>query len=372
MPNKPQALYIHIPFCDHICSYCDFPKYLSSRQKEESYLSALKKELNGIDETDLNTVYIGGGTPSALEPPLLTDLLSFINSKFKIHEEFTLEGNPESLSEEKAQILFNYGVNRVSLGVQSLSGEVLKDLGRLPESQKLAEEAIANLHRAGIFNLNVDFIYGMEKEKDADLQKDVNWALEQKVTHVSAYSIQIEKGTKLYSQPGLTKEEDGLADDYALLVESLEKAGFQRYEVSNFAKPGFESKHNLTYWHNEEYYAAGLGAVSYVKGLRATRTRNLNKYLAGQEIIDNCQQDDLADREFNYLMLNLRLTEGFSLADFQEKFHKDFMKSYQKELLMAQDRLKIENGRVKVKKDSLYVLDAILVDLLHFKEEKNS
>jgi oxygen-independent coproporphyrinogen-3 oxidase len=367
MASSPQALYIHIPFCDSICSYCDFPKYLSSTNLQKRYLSALKEELRKINQKELKTCYIGGGTPSSLSPTLLEDLLSFVKNKFVISGEFTLEANPENLSEEKIKILASSGINRVSLGVQTFNKDILTYLNR-KHSKEDVFSAVRNLHKQGIDNINLDFIYGIKGMKKEDVKEDILLASDLDVRHVSFYALQIEQGTPLFYQKDPGEEDDEMADQYEYLVQELYKKGFRRYEVSNFAQEGYQSAHNLTYWHNEEYYAAGLGATSLVDHIRIRRTRNIEKYLTQKDYFESVIKEDEEDREFNYLMLNLRLEEGFSLKDFSLQFHKDFLKDYAPEIEKNRDFLNITSERVALRKDKLFILDSILTDLLHFKD----
>lgn len=364
--TKPLSLYVHIPFCDRLCSYCDFPKYLSREDLKEQYLAALLKELDSIPAGSLQTVYIGGGTPSCLSCSQLRKLLSYLWKKFGPWEEATMEANPESLSEDKIAVLEQYHINRVSLGAQSFNKRILKILNREEETEEKVREAVINLHKHHIDNINVDFIYGLKEEKRDDFVHEISVGKELGLTHFSFYSLQIEENTPLFYHPEVQKDQDGLGDDYDFIRKTLKENGYLRYEVSNFSKPSYESKHNLTYWRNEPYYAAGLGATSYVNGVRATRTRNLFHYLKDyrselQEIKENAE-----DQEFDYLMLHLRLKEGFSLSDFKSRFHKDFLKEYKNELNKTKDYLDIKDDRVSVKDNDLYILDAILVDLLHF------
>jgi oxygen-independent coproporphyrinogen-3 oxidase len=363
--EKPSALYIHIPFCRSICSYCDFPKLLGQEASEKAYLSALEKELLTIPAGKMRTIYFGGGTPSALAAPLLKEILSFVSQRFGPAEEFSLEANPETVDEEKVQILKETGVSRVSLGAQSFDPDILKILGRSNCLEASVRQAVRLLQQAGITNLNIDFIYGLQAEKKDHIRQEIRQAASWGLKHLSAYALQIEKGTPLFYRPETVKDDDGLADDYDLVRQEAESAGFKRYEVSNFACPGFESRHNLTYWHGDPYYAAGLGAVSFVDGVRLTRTRNIRKYLAG-DFEEKEEKEDPADQEFDFLMLNLRLEKGFALTEFQQRFHKDFLVAYQERIKKIPD-LEISGGRVFLKPDSLYILDAVLLDLLDFK-----
>lgn len=369
MMSKPKSLYIHIPFCSSICSYCDFPKILYSTNYHEKYLLALKKEISGLKEHSFDTVYIGGGTPSVLSINELEDLLSFINAKFKINKEYSIECNPESLDEKKVELFCKYGVNRISLGVQTIDENHLKELNRHHTKEDVIN-SVKLLKKYGIDNINFDFIYGLDNESIENIKNNIAFACSLDVKHISYYALQIEKGTMLYNKyKGMVQNEDKLADYYSFICKELRKHGYYRYEVSNFSKKGFESKHNITYWRNKEYEACGLGATSYVSGVRNTRTRNITNYLEGKNLLVNSINEDILDQEFNYLMLNLRLTKGFTFSEYHRLFNKDFLNEYKNNFTKLNDDFIFSKNKIKTKPSKLYILDNILVDLLHFKDE---
>ncbi len=358
------SLYIHIPFCDEICSYCDFAKVFTYTFSHEKYLDELIKEIDEekIPDNSLNTIYIGGGTPSSLSRDELELLLSYLHKRFPDVEEFTMEANPESLTSDKIDILSEYHVNRVSLGAQSVNPEILSSLNRHHDMTDI-ERCVNDLKRHGITNINLDFIYGHEEMTDKDIDDDIDFAFSLSPTHLSFYSLQIEEGTLLYNQKKKSQDEDQLRITYDHILKRLEDNGYHRYEVSNFAKPGFESKHNLTYWHDEEYYAAGLSASGYVNRTRFTNTRSMNHYLMGNRN-PNMETIDERNEEFEFLMLNLRLVNGFSLSEFHSRFKKDFTVSYKKEIEKVVDYTEIQNGHFRIKKEFLYTMDSILLDIL--------
>ncbi len=365
--NKINSLYVHIPFCERLCSYCDFPKYLSSLNLEDKYLKALFLELDSIAKQNLKTIYIGGGTPSSLKEDNLNSLLSFLYEKFKGSEEFSIEANPESLSDEKIEILKANNVNRVSLGAQSFSSEILSILNRTNCNKDLVISRIRALKHSGIDNINVDFIYGLKIEKYEELEEQIKICRQEGVKHISIYSLQIEENTPLFYKKDIVKDQDGLSDTYEFLNKVLLKYGYKRYEVSNFSLEGYQSRHNLTYWRNKEYYACGLGATSLINSIREVRTRNIFDYIESKNVIVSSIKEDKEDREFNYLMLNLRLECGFKLEEFRKLFNKDFLISYKNEMENLKDFFEITSTSVKVKNEYLYILDSLLVDLLHFK-----
>ncbi len=359
-----EALYIHIPFCDKICSYCDFAKMYSSYFDHMVYLRALIKEIDSlmIMDDSLKTIYIGGGTPSSLRDEELVFLLSYLKSRFPSVEEFTLEANPESLTREKIRICVFYGINRISLGVQSADEKTLKLLNRNHTLYDV-KECIRNLNDLSLSNYNLDFIYGLPNMTMADLEEDLRFSFSLQPKHLSYYSLQIEEGTLLYQKKLPPIGEETYRSMYDFLLLELEKHSFYRYEVSNFALPGYESRHNQIYWRDEHYYAAGLSASGYLDDRRYSNTRSIQHYVKG-EYNRNEETITKKDEEFEFLMLNLRLVKGFSLTKFQKRFQKDFLHSYQKEIEKVKEYTLIEDGFFSIKKEYLYTMDSILLEIL--------
>lgn len=359
-----EALYIHIPFCDHICNYCDFPKLLLNYSNPSSYIDVLIAEIEGLNIKDdsLKTIYIGGGTPSSLSVEQLKKLLSYLKRRFNHLEEFTMEANPESLTAEKLSIMKSYGVSRLSLGVQSSFDTTLKKLGR-KHTSKDVQECVKRIRDSGFTNLNLDFIYGLEGTSIQDLKRDIDFALSLKPQHLSFYSLQIEPNTVFSSKKISSLSDDELADEYQFLCHELSRAGFNHYEVSNFALPSYESKHNLTYWHDEEYYACGLGASSYVDKVRRQNTLSMSRYM-NREFIASEEKISPKDEEFEFIMLAFRLQEGISLKRYKERFHADFKSKYHSSLIKEKDFLIIDDEHVAVKPDYFYIIDSIFLNLI--------
>ena len=357
------SLYLHIPFCQSICSYCDFPKVYHNKEWEEKYIPLLIEEIESysIKDKSLKTIYIGGGTPSILSSALREKMLSYLNRRFPNVAEFTREANPESITEEKAAIRKKYGVNRVSLGVESTSTSLLKRLGRTHTNEQV-RKAVSLLKQSGIFNLNFDFIYGIPGESLTDLNNDISFALSQGVKHLSFYSLQLEEGTRLFDKKTIPVTDDEYRKQYDHLVLQLSIHGYQRYEVSNFSLPGYESKHNLTYWHDEQYYACGVGASGYIKDLRYTNTKSITKYLSGERVFskDTIRKED-EEREF--LRLGLRLEQGFSLEEYRKRFGQDFLSVYSKKIEENNTFFDSSDGRFRIRKEYLYIRDSLLLSL---------
>lgn len=359
-----EALYIHIPFCDNICSYCDFSKVLNNAVSQDDYVSLLIDEIKSykIPDKSLKTIYIGGGTPSCLSLKNLKILLEFLNSHFYPVKEFTFEANPESLTEDKIELLSKYTVNRVSLGVQTVNTNLLKLLNRKHTIEDV-KKCTLNLKKYNIENFNLDFIYGIPNSTLNDIENDLNFIKEVSPKHISFYSLQIEEGTMFYIKHINSLDDNELRKEYDFILDSLKKLGYNRYEVSNFSKPGFESLHNKTYWKDNNYYACGVSASGYIDNRRYTNTRSITNYLKGKRV----QEEEIItskESEFEYLMLNLRLVEGFKISSFNSRFKTDFLNKYQKELLDCKDDLIIEEDNIRIKENKIYVMDSILLKLL--------
>ena len=359
-----ESLYIHIPFCDNICSYCDFSKVLTDTVDEGEYINQLIEEINSykIPNNSLKTIYIGGGTPSALSTKNLQKLLSYLHLRFSNVEEFTMEANPESLTKEKIQILKEFGINRVSLGVQTLNDKLLTLLNRKHTILDV-QNCILNLKKCSITNFNLDFIYSIPGLTYKDIQNEFKFIQEFNPTHVSFYSLQIEKGTMFYIKHMKPIDDSIMRDQYDFINENLRKLGYYRYEISNFSKPGFQSLHNKTYWKDNQYYACGVSASGYIENKRYTNTKSITKYMKGKRIQEE-EYINKEESEFEFLMLNLRLSEGFKIDNFNTRFQKDFLTEYTNEILSCKNDLIIENGRVKIPENKLYIMDSILLKLL--------
>ena len=274
-----KSCYIHIPFCQTICSYCDFCKMFYHKKMVSDYLECLEKEIKNIYQKEiLDTIYIGGGTPSCLdydELERLFKILEKLNKSQKI--EYTIEGNFESTNQEKLELYKKYGINRLSFGLESIDSNNLELLERSISKTKVSQ-IIKQARKIGFHNINVDLIYALPKETYEVLKKDLDFLFTLNIEHISTYSLMIEEHTKLWIKniKAINTEKD--AKMYQLICKEMKKHAYNHYEISNFAKEGYESKHNLTYWNNEEYYGFGLGASSYRKNSRVTNTKSIQQY----------------------------------------------------------------------------------------------
>ena len=283
------AAYLHIPFCEHICFYCDFNKVFLEGQPVDEYVDALIKEMQLSKllhpEETLSTFYIGGGTPTTLNERQLEKLLNGIRSTYSLPKsaEFTMEANPESVSFEKLKIMRDYGVNRLSMGVQSFNNDILKKIGRIHTAEQVYT-SVADARKAGFDNMTIDLIFRLPNQTMADFEDSLKKALELDLPHYSIYALILENKTVFYNLMRQGKlplpSEDTEADMYALAIETMTKNGRNQYEISNFALPGYESQHNLTYWKNETYFGIGAGAHGYIDGIRYHNHGPIQQYLA--------------------------------------------------------------------------------------------
>lgn len=351
-----KGLYIHIPFCEHICSYCDFAKEYYQKNRVELYLNALKEELASYDIKDLTSIYIGGGTPSSLNEDELEFLLSLIDPYVKNNMSFTFEANVENLSLNKIKLLKKHHVNRVSLGVQTFNDRLIKIIAR-HHDELMVRDVITKLKENGINDINIDLIYGLPSETKEELLEDIIKFTSLEVSHISTYALSVNKNTFFYNEGIKESSEEEVSSMYELIVNELKKKGFNRYEVSNFAKNGYESKHNLLYWRNEEYFGIGVGASGYLNSVRYDNTKSIDHYIKGKRRI---YEEKLSpeDKEYYSIMLGLRLKEGVKIN--ASSPYKDKLDECVKENLLERNI-----DTYKVKDEYLFILDFILRKILY-------
>ena len=357
----PLSLYVHIPFCNEICAYCDFPKVLYKQNWAESYLSALFDELESRGVGLVDTIYVGGGTPSCLPLNLLDSLLNKLSSHLNQGGEFSLEGNPESLGEDKILCLARHGVNRVSLGVESSLEKYLHLLGRKHDFP-LVKERVAALRKAGINNINLDWMIALPGEKVSNLEEEARNFLSLDVPHLSVYTLILEEGTRFYLQGVKQASQDEEGEQYEWVLSKLRKNGYRRYEVSNFAKPGFQCRHNLTYWRDEEFYGIGMGASGFIDGKRYSNSRSLTSYIKGEGVALPSEESGVED----FLLTTLRLEEGFSLEEYERRFGASFLEGFSipLEKLKKQGMLFEKEGRILPSDKGIELLDYVLLTLI--------
>jgi oxygen-independent coproporphyrinogen III oxidase len=318
--SKAKSLYVHIPFCQHICAYCDFVRVGYHSDLAERFLERCKQDLSLRQGETFDTIYIGGGTPSALSPDQLKTLLSMVSPFCNPTCEFTLEANPENFSEDKIRLCVEYGVNRISLGVQSVQIKLLQLIGR-KHSLEDAENVIENLRKHGINNISADGMYGLPTQTLTDFEETLTWMIHQKLPHVSLYALTIEPNSA-FGRKHIKSVDNSLEGDFYQLAEDmLVKAGYQHYEISNFCMPDKESRHNLTYWHYEDFVAIGPGAAGKENHRRYTITKNIHRYLMEGIVYDEDIQLSVEDEMFEFVMMGLRLQSGIERKRFVERFN---------------------------------------------------
>ena len=369
MQKKPTSAYVHIPFCTQICYYCDFSKVFIKNQPVDSYLEHLLQEFHSYDIQKLGTLYIGGGTPTALSAPQLEVLLDGLtkNLDLSVLEELTIEANPGDLDEDKIAVLKNSAVNRVSLGVQTFDDKMLKKIGR-SHLEKDIYENIDRLKLAGFDNISIDLIYALPGQTMEQVKDNVAKAIALDIPHMSLYSLILENHTVFMNRMRRGKlplpKEEVEAEMFEYIIAELELAGFEHYEISNFSKPGFESRHNLMYWDNAEYYGIGAGASGYVNGVRYKNHGPIRHYLkAVEEGNARIHEEHLSLREQmeEEMFLGLRKKTGVSKARFEEKFGTSFENIYGQVVrdLCHQGLLQIEGQQIRMTKKGLFLGDTV-------------
>lgn len=355
-----KSIYIHIPFCSSICSYCDFCKFYYNEKLVDSYLDSLGLEINNNYKGELiETLYIGGGTPSSLTITQLEKLFDFFeNIKFSSKLEFTFECNVMDLDENKLIFLKEHGVNRLSIGVESFQDNILKFLERKYDKNDIIERV--ELAKKYFDNINIDLMYAVPGENIEMLKSDLEMFLKLDVNHISTYSLIIEEHTKLSINNIDYIDEELDLEMYNLIRNTLSENGYIHYEISNFSKEGYQSKHNLTYWKNLPYYGFGLGASGYVGNIRYTNTRNVNKYISGEYVLEK----EIIDSNLlasNYAILGFRTIYGVSKKEFYELFGIDLIDYFKIKDLVDDKIILDEDNKYYINPDYWYILNEILV-----------
>ena len=352
------SVYIHIPFCSSICSYCDFCKILKNDKYINKYLNALKKEIKTNYKGEMvKTLYIGGGTPSSLSLESLKKLFSIIKI-FNLDKncEITFETNSEDLTKEKINFLKKY-INRLSIGVQTFDKNLIKILNR-----KLNLDNI-KLACHNFDNVNIDLMYGFQSQTLNDLKEDLNKIIKLNPKHISTYCLILEPHTKLYIDKYKTLDDDKEREMYDLINKTLKENNYIRYELSNFSKPGFESKHNLTYWNNEKYYGFGLGASGYIDNVRYENTRSLNEYLKGNYLLEK-HELSLKETIQNEFILGLRKIKGLNKEKFYQKYKIEIKKVPEVKRLLKENLLLEDAENIYINPKYLYTSNEIMLNFI--------
>ncbi|MDD4036578.1 MAG: radical SAM family heme chaperone HemW [Bacilli bacterium] len=358
------SVYIHIPFCNNICSYCDFSKVYYNEELVDKYLEALKKEVNKDYKGEvIKTIYIGGGTPSSLSIKQLNTLFSIIKI-FKLANkiEFTIECNPESMTKEKLSLFKHNKVNRLSIGVQTFNKSHLKLLNRV-HTKKQVKELIKDAKEIGIANINIDLIYGLSNQTIKEVEDDIDAILKLDVTHISTYSLIIEENTKLYINNVKNINEETEYEMYELIRKKLLENGFIHYEISNFSKEGYQSKHNLNYWNNNNYYGFGLGAHGYINNIRYENTRSLTKYIDNKYLYE-CHKLTKQEMMENEMILGLRKIKGVNKKEFKTKYKRNIKQVFNIDALIDSNDLIEDNENIYIPINRIYISNNILINFI--------
>lgn len=356
-----KSAYIHIPFCTSICSYCDFCKFFYNQELVDKYIDALIKEISSNYKNEvLDTIYIGGGTPSSLDINNLEKLLSFIKNNIKTSNllEYTIECNVMDINIDKLELFKKYNINRISVGIESFNSNNLSFLERNYNKSDIISKI--NLVKKYFDNINIDLIYAIPNEDIDVLKNDIDSFISLDIPHISCYSLIIEDHTKLGIKKTECISEDLDYDMYKLIESKLEEKGYKHYEISNYAKDGYESKHNLCYWMNHKYYGFGLGSSGYIDNIRYTNTRNINKYLDGNYILDS----EIITKELdasNYAILGLRTSYGVNKKEFFDNIGVSFNEYYDISDLIKDNLIIEDNDSFYLNKDKWYIENEILI-----------
>ena len=367
------GIYIHVPFCKQKCSYCDFASFPKEVGKAEAYFACLYKELKGrsltLKDKTFNTIYFGGGTPSFVEPKYIYGALKQIYTCFNVDKnaEITLEVNPGTIDEQKLKVYKNAGINRFSIGLQTANEKTLYSINRI-HSVSDFERAVKLLDG---YNLSVDVMIGLPGEGESDVKNTIDIATKSSsVKHISVYALKAEEGTPMFTRylNGELPSDDEVADLYDFAVSYLATKGFNRYEVSNFCKDGYESKHNYNYWKRGEYIGVGVGASSFIDNRRFTNTESIDEYvhcILSGKVSEVFSEDVLGDNaKSEFAMLALRTAKGLDKNLYEKEFASNFEKDFAYALKKNAKYLDVSENIIKIKSEFLYVQNSILVDFI--------
>lgn len=377
--QKPMGLYVHIPFCNRKCDYCDFVSFSMTRKAQQLYLEALFTEIDMIkkdfQDKTFNSLFIGGGTPSIVYEGFIASLARKLFSSFHFLEktEFTIEINPNSFTREKFFEYAEAGVNRISVGVQCLDSKLLANNGRL-QSVENVQETFKILKESQFLNVNGDVMIGLPGQTESSIMDTIKFLAKHNVKHISLYGLQIERYTLLYNKIQKGKvhpmKEDKIADVHKKAEKYLKKLGFHRYEVSNFAKPCFECEHNKKYWDGTNYLGLGTSAHSFVENHRYYNTKRLDTYLdamkEGKRATYSDEYISKAERRTERIMLSLRTSQGLNLKEFQEEFEENLLvtKAQQIVKLKSMKMIEVVDNFLRITEPNFNVSNSIIVELL--------
>lgn len=372
------GIYIHIPFCKKKCKYCDFISFCYDKENGKKYFEALEKEIKNCKiNKKVSTIYIGGGTPSLVESKYICRILEEIKNKFEIEEdaEITIEVNPGTVDEKKLSDYKNIGINRLSIGLQSTQNRILELIGRIHNFEKF-KETYELAKKIGFTNINVDLMLAIPTQTEEELIESVNEIIKLNPNHISIYSLILEEGTEL--EKLVNSQELELLDEnieramYWKTKTIFEKNGYKQYEISNFSKKGFESKHNLDCWNQEEYIGFGLAAHSYIDNKRFSNTNNFEEYvknIQNNEFEKNIEVHEVQDREAKakeFMMIGLRKIDGISISEFERRFRVNplFYFRFEIEKLTNEGLIEVDLDNIKLTKKGLDLANLVFEEFV--------
>ena len=370
--SKKISVYIHIPFCKKKCNYCAFNSKIGGEEEISNYVDALIAEILNSEPAEVTTIYFGGGTPSILNLLQIKKIFTALKKKFNFdaNAEITIEINPGTVDENFLRGLRELGFNRLSIGVQSFSDRLLKIIGRIHDAKTAIETVLSA--KKFFSNISLDLMYGLPSQTLAELESSVEIFSDLDVQHISIYGLEIEEGTKFFAEKDFLNlpSDETCSDMYDFITEKIPALGFERYEVSNFAKKNFESRHNVGYWTGREYFGFGAGAHSYKKNLRTSNTKNVADYIkkirAGEKFfeVEEVVTDQAAIEEFCFL--GLRMAKGISIKNFADRFGRNIFEIYGAvfEKYFKLNLLKVEGDRIFFTPHGFKVSNIILSDFL--------
>ena len=359
MMTRIKHLYLHVPFCSSICYYCDFCHRIFDEKLSERWLDRLEEEIRENCHGQYETIYIGGGTPTVLSYVQLESLLGLIAPYAKECIEYTIEVNPESLDEEKIRLFVQYGISRISMGVQSSDDAILRSIGRR-HSFSDVKEKIRLLKKNGLENISVDLMYSLPGQDLDILEKSIDDVVKLEVPHISLYSLTIEENS-VFGKKGISNLDEEIEEDmYELIGRKLKEKGYIHYEVSNYCLEGYHSRHNMGYWDYEDFLGVSLSASGKIGNNRYTNTRSFEKYLGGKDIRDENLYLENDEMEFEHIIMSLRTIYGLDIEAFNRKYHCDLLKKYHKGV--SNPDIAVKEGRLIC--TNLEILNRILLDFM--------
>ena len=374
------GLYIHVPFCAQKCYYCDFNSYKIKSNEKEDYLINIEKEMKFYKEEFkdkyFDTVFFGGGTPSILKIDELRKLVNYMFENFNIKKdaEITIECNPGTINKEKLKAIKEMGINRLSIGLQATQNYHLKSIGRIHTYEEF-EKNYYDAIDVGLTNINVDLMYALPNQKEEEWKETLDKIIKLNPSHISAYSLILEEGTKLYDMYENNEfnllDEDTDIDMYEYTINTLKKYGYNQYEISNYAKKGKECKHNVIYWKCDNYLGLGPGASGYINDVRYSNIEDLNEYnnKINQNIKPISEENKLSEKDKieEFIFMGLRMNEGINLEVFKERFKIDFYELYKDVLdkLLERELIKLDKFNLSLTQKGREISNSVFIEFIN-------